>query len=44
MKITVAKIIAKAAKKTAIKSANSTCIVYFYQSKEPQAVKKLRKF
>ncbi len=44
MKKAVAKTIAMVAKRTAAKSANSTCVMYFYQSKEPKAVKKLRKF
>lgn len=44
MKNLVASVIAKSAKSSAVKSANSVCGLYFYQSKEPQNVKKLRKF
>ena len=41
MKNIMAAIIAKKAKHTAVKSANSVCSLYFYQPKE---LKKLRKF
>lgn len=44
MKNLVASVIAKSAKSSAVKSANSVCGLYFYQPKEPQNVKKLRKF
>lgn len=44
MKNLVASVIAKSAKSSAVKSANSVCGLYFYQPKEPQKVKKLRKF
>ena len=40
----VADVVAKAAKNTAVKSANSTCTLYFYQPKETKQIKKLRKF
>ena len=44
MKNLVASVIAKSAKSSAVKSANSVCGLYFYLPKEPQNVKKLRKF
>jgi cyclic lactone autoinducer peptide len=44
MKNVVATAIAKAARNTAVKRANSTCTLYFYQPKEPSGLKKLRKF
>lgn len=44
MKNVVATVIAKTAKNTAIKGANSACTLYFYQPKEPKKLKKLRKF
>ena len=40
----VADAVAKAAKNTAVKYANSTCTWYFYQPKETKQIKKLRKF
>ena len=40
----VGKIIAEIAKKSARLEANTTCTLLSYQSKEPEAVKKLRKF
>lgn len=36
MKKLVAAAVAKAAKSTAIKSANSACTLYYYQPKEPK--------
>ena len=44
MKNVVATVIAKPAKNVAIKNANATCTLYFYQPKEPKKLKKLRKF
>ncbi|MBD5544812.1 MAG: cyclic lactone autoinducer peptide [Roseburia sp.] len=44
MKNIVATVIAKGAKNTAVKNANSACALYFYQPKEPKELKKLRKF
>lgn len=44
VKNVMATIIAKTAMFAAIKSANSTCTLYFYQPKEPKKLKKLRKF
>jgi cyclic lactone autoinducer peptide len=44
MKNVVATVIARIAKNTAIKGANSTCTLYFYQPREPKKLKKLRKF
>ena len=38
------KVIAKLAKRTAIKSANTACALYFYQPKETEKIKGLRKF
>lgn len=38
------KVIAKLAKRTAVKSANTACALYFYQPKESEKIKGLRKF
>lgn len=38
------KAISKAALQSAKTSANSTCLFFAYQPKEPQQIKKLRKF
>lgn len=40
----VANAVAKVAKDTAMKSANSACTLFFYQPKETKRIKKLRKF
>lgn len=44
MKKTVKKIIADLAKKSACMEANTACPCMNFQPKEPQSVKKLRKF
>ena len=44
IKMIVKKSIAKMAKKAASVEANTTCPLYNFQPKEPQDVKKLRKF
>ncbi len=44
MKNVMAAVIAKTAKHTAVKGANSACTLYFYQPKEPKELKNLRKF
>lgn len=38
------KVIARMAKKMAETEANTTCSFFSYQAKEPQEIKKLRKF
>lgn len=38
------RLIKSRAEKAAVKNANSTCEWWFYQSKQPKSVKKLRKF
>lgn len=38
------KMVAEAAHKTAVKDANTACILYNYQEKQPDKVDKLRKF
>ncbi len=43
MKNMVAGLLAKSARKSAEKSANSSCTLFFYQPKEPKALKKLKK-
>ncbi|MBR5058093.1 MAG: cyclic lactone autoinducer peptide [Clostridiales bacterium] len=43
MKNVMANILAKAALKTAEKSANSSCHLWFYQPKEPKSLEKLKK-
>lgn len=42
--IHIKKVVAKAAYNTAVKSANRNCSFFFYQTKLPDMVKKLRKF
>lgn len=44
VKTQLEKMVVKAAYKTAEKNANSVCGFLFYQPKQPDAVKKLRKF
>lgn len=44
MKKLVANALAKCAKGAAVESANSACVLYFYQPKAPKCLKKLRKF
>lgn len=38
------KVVADVAKKAASIEANSTCVIWGYQPKEPKELKKLRKF
>jgi len=40
----IEKVIVEMAKKTAIVEANTACSFFSYQKKEPENVKKLRKF
>lgn len=44
MNNSVGKVIAKLAKKSAKIEANTTCAFLGYQEKEPEAIKKLRRF
>lgn len=44
MKKMVANIIAKCARDEAIKRTNSVCGIFFYQPRESEKLKKLRKF
>ena len=43
MKISL-KVISRCAVKSAVKSANTACLVYQYQPKTSEKIKKLRKF
>lgn len=38
------RLISRCAVKSAVKSANTACLVYQYQPKESEKIKKLRKF
>ncbi len=40
----IKKVVANAAYSSAVRSANRNCTYFFYQSKLPEKVKKLRKF
>ena len=43
MKKTLLKIAAKAAEKSAVKSANTACLVFTYQPKAPKGIKSFKK-
>ena len=43
MKKTLLKIAAKAAEKSAVKSANTACLVFTYQPKVPKGIKSFKK-